>query len=261
MKRNRMALAAALLAAPLMAMAASFEATVSFARRVEIGLPVSGVVATVGAETGARVTKGELLVALDAAPFEAAVEQARGALARASADYDEAVRDHKTTKEIYDRQLASTVELDNARLKVQRAQGVLTQARAALKQAQLDLARSRLTAPFDALVLDMRVHVGSAVVSTVESRPVVVLAAPDEYVAAARVPGAALDTLKTGQAASVTVAGKAYAGRVQTIGLEPVADKGAAEALYPVIVAFRAPDAPLRAGQSARVEFQPPMAR
>lgn len=255
MKRNRMALAAALLAAPVMAMAAGFDATVSFARRMEFGLPVSGVVATVGAEAGARVSQGQLLVALDETPFQAAVEQARGAVVRASADYDEAVRDHKTMKEIYDRQLASTVELDNARLKVQRTQGALAQARASLKQAQLDLARSRISAPFDALVLDMRVHVGSAVVSTVESRPVVVLAAQGEYVAATRVPGAALDTLKAGQAARVTVAGKAYAGRVQTVGPEPVADKGGGEPLYPVIVAFRAPDGPLRAGQSARVEF------
>jgi RND family efflux transporter MFP subunit len=251
-----MALAAALLAAPAMVVAASFDATVSFARRVELGLPVSGVVATVGAHTGARVTKGQLLVALDETPFQAAVEQARGALARASADRDEAVRDHKTMKEIYDRQLASTVELDNARLKIQRTEGALAQARAALKQAQVDLARSRITAPFDALVLDMRVHVGSSVVSTVESRPVVVLAAQGEYLAAARVPAAAVDTLTAGQGASVTVAGKAYAGRVQTVGLEPVGDKSGGEPLYPVTVAFDAPDVVLRAGQSARIEFR-----
>jgi RND family efflux transporter MFP subunit len=251
-----MALAAALLVAPVMAVAASFDATVSFARRVELGLPVSGVVATVGAQPGARAKKGELLVALDETPFQATVEQARGAVARASADYDEAVRDHKTMKEIYDRQLASTVELDNARLKVQRTEGALAQARATLKQAQVDLARSRITAPFDALVLDMRVYVGSSVVSTVESRPVVVLAAQGEYLATARVPAAAVDTLKAEQDARVTVAGKAYAGRVQTIGLEPVVDKSAGEPLYPVAVVFDAPDVALRAGQSARIEFR-----
>jgi RND family efflux transporter MFP subunit len=256
MKRHRTALAAALLAAPVIAVAASFEATVNFARRMELGLPVSGVVATVGAEAGTRVTKGQVLVALDETPFQAAVEQARGALARASADRDEAVRDHKTMKEIYDRQLASTVELDNARLRVQRAEGALTQARAALKQAQLDLARSRITAPFDALVLDMRVHAGTSVVSTVESRPVVVLAAHGEYLAAARVPGAAVDTLKAGQGASVTVAGKTYTGRVQAIGLEALADKSSSEPLYLVTVAFHAPETPLRAGQSARIEFR-----
>jgi RND family efflux transporter MFP subunit len=251
-----MALAAALLAVPVVAMAASFDATVSFARRVEFGLPVSGVVASVGAEPGARVTKGQLLVALDETPFQAAVEQARGALARASADRDEAVRDHKTMKEIYDRQLASTVELDNARLTVQRTEGALAQARATLKQAQLDLARSRITAPFDAVVLDMRVHVGSVVVSTVESRPVVVLAAQGEYLATMRVSGAVVDTLKAGQGASVTVAGKTYTGRVQTVGPEPVDDKSAGEPSYQVIVAFQAPDVPLRAGQSARIEFR-----
>jgi hypothetical protein len=54
----------------------------------------------------------------------------------------------------------------------------------------------------------------------------------------------------------VTVAGKAYTGRVQAIGLEALADKSSSEPLYLVTVAFHAPETPLRAGQSARIEFR-----
>ncbi len=256
MKRlHRRLLAAVLWLSPLVATAGGFDATLGFARRVELGVPVSGVVATVGAQAGARVAPGTVLVALDDTPFQAALERAQGQVARAGADYDEAVRDHRHTKEIYERQMASTVELDNARLKVVRAEAALKEARARLKQAQYELSRARISAPFDAWVLEMRVQPGQSVVAALESRPLVVLAAYGEYLASARVPAATVQTLAPGQSVAVVVDGKRHAARVQSIGLEPSAEHAGKEPRYAVVVAFSAPDAVLRAGQGARVEF------
>jgi RND family efflux transporter MFP subunit len=253
MKRTRSALIAALLSvAP--AAAAGFDATLGFARRVELGLTVSGVVASVDAEVGARVKKDQVLVALQEVPFQAAVERAQGQVTRASADREEAQRDHKHMQEIYDRQLASTTELDNARLRLKRADGALEQARATLTRARFDLARSRIRAPFDAWVLETRVTAGQSVVSTVEARPLVILAAAGEYAALARVAGATVDVLKVGQPATVTVAGKRYAARVKSIVLEPVAGQASSEPLYSVVVSFESADA-LRAGQTVRVDL------
>jgi multidrug efflux system membrane fusion protein len=250
-----MRLAAVLWLSPLVAVAAGFDASIGFARRVEVGVPVSGVVARVGAQPGARVAPGTVLVALDDTPFQAALERAQGQVARAGADHDEAVRDHKHTREIYERQMASTVELDNARLKVVRADAALKEARARLKQAQYELARARIQAPFDAWVLEMRVQAGQSVVAALESRPLVVLAAYGEYLASARVPAATAQTLTAGQSVTVVVGNKRHGARVQSIGLEPSADQAGKEPLYTVVAVFSAPEAVLRAGQGARVEL------
>lgn len=240
---------------PSTAIGAGFDATVQFARRVEIGLPVSGVVTAVNVEAGARAKQGDVLVALDVTPFQAAVERAQGGVARASADYDEATRDFKHMKEIYDRQLASTTELDNTRLKIKRADGALMEARAALKRAQYNLARSRILAPFDATILAVQAQPGQSVVAALESRPVVVLAAHGEFLAITQVPGAELDKRQLGQAVSVTVAGKRYPGTIKSIAREALAGQAGKDPLYQVGVTFSATDAVLRGGQTARVEF------
>lgn len=65
--------------------AASYEATVMFGRRVELGLPVSGVVKTANVMTGQNVAAGQILIALDDTLFVAAVKQAEAGLARCSA--------------------------------------------------------------------------------------------------------------------------------------------------------------------------------
>lgn len=211
------------------------DGTVQWARRVELGLGVSGTVKVVAAEAGARVAKGQVLVALDDTPFKAEFDQAR-------ADRDEAGRDYKQAQQLFERTVLSAVELENAKLKSVRAQ-------AKYAQAKYQLDQSRIVAPFDAWVLDVRAQVGQSVVNALEARPLVVVAAAGEYIARTRVSGSVLERLTPGTAATVTVAGKSYAGKVHSLALEP--GKGDE---HDVAVAFSAAER-LRSGQSAKVEF------
>jgi RND family efflux transporter MFP subunit len=243
------------LAIPSLTLAAGFDASVSFARKAALGLAVSGTVQKLPVAAGAHVTHGQLLLALDDTPFRAGVEQAEAEAVRQTANRDEAARDLKQAQELYQRTVLSTVELDNARLKATRAEAALKEARARLTQARYALAHSRITAPFDGWVLEVRTEAGSTVVNTLEAHTLVVLAAEGEYLARGRVSGATLDTLKIGQTVSVSVDGKSHPGRVQALGLEPVSGKTGSDALYDVAVAFQVPGAPLRAGLAARIEL------
>lgn len=211
------------------------DGTVQWARRVELGLGASGAIRTVAVEAGARATKGQVLVALDDTPFRAELDQAR-------ADRDEAARDYKQAQQLFERTVLSAVELENAKLKSVRAQ-------ARYAQAKYRFDQSRIVAPFDAWVLEVRAQVGQNVVNALEARPLVVLAAAGEYVARTRVPGSTLERLAPGAPATVTVAGKNYAGKVHSLALEP--GKGDE---HEVAVVFNAAER-LRPGQSARVEF------
>lgn len=243
-------LGALMLAAAAPATAADYAATVHFARRVELGLAVSGVVERVEARPGHRVPKDQLLVALETTPFQAAVEQAEAEVARAAAAHTEAARDYRQARELYDRTMLSAVELENAKLAEHRASADLKRARARLRQARYELAHSALRAPFDAWVLEVRAQPGQSVVNTLAAAPLVVLAAYGEFEARTRVPPDVLEGLRVGQAATVGVGGRRYPGSVQGVGLEPVDGN-----TYEVRVVFTAEER-LLAGTSARVEFR-----
>lgn len=238
----------ALALAPLAAAAAEYEAVVQHGRTTELGLAVSGIVETVRVAPGARVRKGDVLLALEQTPFEAQVQRAEAALKRAAADRTEANRDHEQARELYDRTVLSMVELENAKLKAERAEAEHAAAAARLKQARYELARSRLTAPFDGRVLAVRVQPGEAVVSRLEARPLVSLAADGEYVARARLAPAAGGALEPGQHASVVIDGRRYAGTVRSVAREGEN----ADARYDIAVGFAAPGE-VRIGQAARI--------
>jgi hypothetical protein len=61
-----------------------------------------------------------------------------------------------------------------------------------------------------------------------------------------------MDNLKHDQAVTVSVAGKNYAGKIKTLGLEPIQTKDGA--VYPVDVVFDSKQ-PLRAGSPAVVKL------
>lgn len=236
------------LLAPFAAAAAEYDAIVQHGRTAELGFAVSGIVDTVHVAPGARVRKGEALVSLERTPFEAEVSRAEAALKRAAADRTEAARDHEQAKELYERTVLSTVELENARLRAERAEAEHQAAAARLAQARYELARSRLVAPFDGRVLAVRAQPGEAVVSRLEARSLVALAAEGDYVALARLAPAAAEAIAPGQPASVTIGGRRYEGRVRSVAVE----SAAAEARYEVAVSFAAPSE-VRIGQAARI--------
>lgn len=239
---------------PGSAMATGLDATIALARRVELGFPVSGVIEKVEIAAGQRVTKGQLLARLEDTPFRSGVEQAEAEVTVRSADRDEAARDYKQAKDLYERAVLLTVELENARNKAQRAEAALKDARARLTQARYALNRSRLIAPFDAWVLEVRAVPGATVVSTLESRAQVVLAAHGEYLARARAPASAIARLSPGTAVSVQAGGRTYNGNIQSIGLEPKEGKLGEGAWHELAVLFQAAE-PLRPGQPVRIEL------
>ncbi|MEQ6884736.1 efflux RND transporter periplasmic adaptor subunit [Salicola sp. Rm-C-2C1-2] len=116
---------------------------------------------------GGMVEKGETLVRIDPADYEATLQQRRSDLRQARADLDlEQGRQNVAEQEfeLLNEELANTnkalvlrqPQLDQARAEVESAE-------AALRQAQLDLDRTSVTAPFDARVLSRDISVGTQV--------------------------------------------------------------------------------------------------
>jgi RND family efflux transporter MFP subunit len=230
--------------------AADVEAHVQWSRRTELATPVSGVVASVTVNAGERVSKGQLLLALDDAPFRAAVQEAEALLAQRKIARDEAARDAKQAQELYARTVLSTVELENAKMKLARTEAGVKDANAALDRARYRLRVSALRAPFDAVVLSRHAEPGQSVAAELKPPVLLVIAAAGEYLAQARVAAERVTGLTLGQGLSVVVAGKTYPAHLKAIVDDPAGGKEP----YLLEALFSAQES-LHAGQSARITW------
>lgn len=232
--------------------AADVPAILQWSQRAELSVPVSGVVHTVNVDVGDLVKKGQVLLALDSAISQAKVAESQAMIVRLMAEAAEAKRDHDRVKELHERTVVATAELDMARLKLVRAESLLAEARANLRQHQKMLEDSSVRAPFAAVVVARQVEPGVSVAAGLQTQTLLVLARSGEMVARLQLNGAQIDKLKVGQAATVVVGGQSYAGKIRSLGLEPVRDKD--KAVYQADVVFSSREQ-LRAGGAAVVKL------
>lgn len=183
-------------AAPLAQPATSpFAETVSGAGLVEastqnvsVAAPLAGIVATVHVQAGDTVKRGMPLFTLDEAPLKAeiasraaAVQVAEARISEAETAVAEADDQLAKVKELTDPRAISREEVVRretaaraARARLQSAKAALTQSRAQVKQAEVDLARLTVRAPIGGEVLQLNVRTGEFV-SPGEGTPPVIL--------------------------------------------------------------------------------------
>lgn len=116
---------------------------------------------------GGYVDEGEVLLQIDPADYETAVLQRRSELHQAEAELEMEIGRQEQARRDYEELKGSisdkyrTLVLREPQLNAARA--VVESAQAALRQAELDLERTRVRAPFAAHVLSRDAHIGSQV--------------------------------------------------------------------------------------------------
>ncbi len=129
-------------------------------KEVKISANVSAEITGIFVEEGDRVKKGQLLVELDKTKYVAAVDRARSTKKSAEASLTKARNDYKRMKELFDKNLTSLADLENAEANLKLAESQLEQAIAGLRQAQDDLSKTRLFSPRDGTVTKINKEVG-----------------------------------------------------------------------------------------------------
>jgi len=142
-------------------------------------------------QEGALVSKGQLLFEIDPRPFQAALDQAEGQLAQATAQLANAEAIQGRTQLDVERytplaraQAASQQDLDNAiqnnlaaKATVETAKAQIKTAEAAVETAKLNLGFTRLTAPIDGIAGQAQLQVGALV--SASSTPVTTVSTVD----------------------------------------------------------------------------------
>lgn len=138
------------------------QGKVQAAQQVSLSSPLNGPVEWISPslEAGGYVSEGETLLRLDASDFETALARSKATVQQAQAESQHAEQELARLRELAERRLASDSQLQDVQRQAEVNRARLADAQANLRQAELDLQRTELKAPFNAVVQMREVEVG-----------------------------------------------------------------------------------------------------
>lgn len=255
-------------------------------RNVQLKAEVSGLVRSLAAREGLRVRRGAVLMEIDdreyalnlqnteavrlqklsemllenqfaepdAAPDPAeaaAAGTARTTFQKAEAAWRDgliAERDYEQAKRVYE---MAMIDSGQRKEEIRSAVKGLTQAEIAVKKAQMDLEKTKVRAPFDGIVTDLKVAAGEHVSA---GRDLFSLVNIDEIKVLAKVLEHEVGQMKPGQDVNLKFnahPGKIFKGRVQAVS--PIVNPE--DRTCTVFVAMDNPDEAIKPGMHADVEI------
>ncbi|UCE87270.1 MAG: efflux RND transporter periplasmic adaptor subunit [Deltaproteobacteria bacterium] len=221
-------------------------------RSVVKGAELAGAVVEVAVEENARVEAGDLLVRLDPALAEAAVERARAATRQAEAAERLARAELRRQQNLSRGGVNSAAELDRAETEARRTAARVAEARAQLLDAETRLAKTRIEAPFAGVVHQFDLEPGAYLQP---GQPVAEIVDLSEIEIEVGVSDRQILALEDGAPVRVAVdvyPGEWFEGRILRRGRAP----DAATKQYAVPVRIANSDERLLPGMLGRVRFE-----
>jgi len=117
-----------------------------------INAQVQGYIVSRDYQEGSVVKKGDLLFQIDPRPFEAALAQAKGTLAKDQANQVKADADKKRAIDLFKKKVISDQERDTAIAAADSTAANVEADKAAVQQAEINLGYTKITAPIDGVV-------------------------------------------------------------------------------------------------------------
>jgi HlyD family secretion protein len=231
--------------------------TLSAVTTVDVGSQVSGTIQNLYVDFNSPVHKGDVVARLDPTFLQASLNQAEANLQRAQATLSQAQRDLSRTKDLFEKQLASQADYDNAVTAEDLAKAGLKQMQAQIAMAKVNLAYSVIKSPIDGIVVSRNVDVGQTVAASL-SAPTLFTIAQDlsQMQVETGIDEADIGGLKEEMDASFTVDAypdEKFKGSIKQIRYAAKTDQGVVT--YPVILTVSNPDLKLRPGMTANVSI------
>jgi HlyD family secretion protein len=231
--------------------------TLQATRTVDVGTQVSGTIATLAADFNSIVRKGDVVARLDPSLYQTALDQAKASLAQSEAALQQANADLLGARTAEDdariklaratslaaSQLITQADLDAAQIAMHEATAgvssmsaqtndaaaIVAQAKAALRQAQVNLDHTVIYAPTDGIVLNRSVDVGQTVAAAVQA-PILFTMATDlrRLQVQVNVDESDIAGIETGQAVTFEVESypdEIFHGVVSQVRLQPIAEQ------------------------------------
>src|SRR6476619_5438430 len=138
-------------------------ATLDVFINANINAQVQGYIISRDYQKGSVVKKGDPLFQIDPGPFEAALAQAKGTLAKDKANQVKADADEKRAMDLFNKKVISDQERDTATAAADSTKANVEADEAAVKQLQINLGYTKITAPIDGVIGFANNQVGALV--------------------------------------------------------------------------------------------------
>ena len=225
--------------------------------QVDVGTQVSGVVEKIYVDYNSEVKEGQLIAELDKTNLKAAVVEAQANYdsALSQKNYTETI--YKRQKTLYDNQVISKADFDDALYDYQTAKNTVTQRYSLLQTAKTNLGYANIYSPIDGVVLSRDIDEGQTVAASY-STPTLFTIAQDlkEMQVEADVDEADIGNVKEGQRVTFTVdayIGETFEGEVTQVRLNPTTTSNVVT--YTVVIKAHNPDLKLKPGLTATISI------
>ncbi len=212
-----------------------------FSMQSQMNSSTAGVVKSVLVSSGQTIKPGELLIQLDATPYQAGEEKARAMLQSLQTAVSTAQLELERAQELYDRDSLSQVELKYAENKQAAAEGAYRAAEADLKLAKYHLQQTRIVSPMHARVIGVNTFKGQYVNPEVESSALLTIVSASSMSAVAVLNSEQWNPGLMNRKATVKYRDQVYQGQVSELGFTRVEQSGGLPA-YEIRVVFSTND-------------------
>ncbi|WP_282051291.1 efflux RND transporter periplasmic adaptor subunit [Maribacter aquivivus] len=231
--------------------------TIEPINQVDVGTQVSGVVEKVYVDYNSEVKEGQLIAELDKTNLKASTTQAQASYDNAISQRNYLQTIYERQKSLYDNQVISKSDFDDAVYNYETAKGTVTQRLSDLQQAKTNLGYANIYSPIDGVVLSRDIDEGQTVAASY-STPTLFTIAQDlqEMQVEADVDEADIGVVKEGQRVSFTVdayQGQEFQGEVTQVRLDPTITSNVVT--YTVVIKADNPDLKLKPGLTATISI------
>lgn len=231
--------------------------TIEPIKQVEVGTQVSGVVEKIYVDYNSVVKEGQLIAELDKTNLNASLTQAQASYDNALSQKNYMKTIYERQKTLYENQVISKSDFDEATYNYETAVGTLTQRLSDLKKAKTNLSYADIYAPIDGVVLSRAIDEGQTVAASF-STPTLFTIAQDlkEMQVEADVDEADIGEVRDGQRVSFTVdayQGQEFEGTVTQVRLDPTVTSNVVT--YTVVIKADNPDLKLKPGLTATISI------
>ena len=225
--------------------------------QVAVGTQVSGVVEKIYVDYNSVVKQGQLIAELDKTNLRASVTQAQAVYDNAVSQRNYAQTIYTRQKSLYDNQVISRSDYDDAKFSLETAKGTVTQRLSDLKSARTNLGYANIYSPINGVVLSRAIDEGQTVAASL-STPTLFTIAKDlkEMQVEADVDEADIGEVKNGQRVTFTVdayIGETFEGVVTQVRLDPTVTSNVVT--YTVVIKADNPDLKLKPGLTATISI------
>ena len=235
----------------------SATGTLSAVGTVEVGTQVSGTLSEIFVDFNDPVREGQVLALLDTTFLAASVKDSRASLMKAEAQLALTETQFARTVDLYERDLVSEADYEDAAAALASARATVLSAEAALDRSRTNLDYAVITSPINGTVIERSVEPGQTVAASL-SAPVLFIIAEDleEMEIHVLVDESDIGSVEVGQQVRFTVDAyynKDFWGEVRQVRLQPQTVSNVVN--YTVVVDAPNEEGVLLPGMTATADF------